>query len=160
MDTFVIEGGNPLNGTVKINGAKNAALPMMAACILTNEDVILHNVPMLRDILTMEEILTFLGVSVTRENGNTLRLNAGNINKNEAPYDLVRKMRASICLLGPLLARTKSARISMPGGCIIGPRPVDLHIKGIKRLGVDVDIEHGYIKAKGDLKGADDIFLG
>jgi UDP-N-acetylglucosamine 1-carboxyvinyltransferase len=159
MDKFVIQGGNPLKGAVTVSGAKNAALPMMAASIMTGEDVVLRNVPCLRDIDTMVEILEYLGAAVSRESG-TLRINARNISRNEAPYDLVRKMRASICLLGPLLGRFKSARISMPGGCVIGPRPVDLHIKGIQRLGVKVTISHGYIEAEGRITGADDIFLG
>ncbi|MCK5706906.1 MAG: UDP-N-acetylglucosamine 1-carboxyvinyltransferase [Candidatus Aureabacteria bacterium] len=159
MDTFIIQGGNQLNGSVKISGSKNASLPMMAACVLTEEDVILNNVPDLRDIRTMKEILKFLGVTVEQKDTHTVSLNASKLNKNEAPYDLVRKMRASVCLLGPLLARTGSTRISMPGGCVIGPRPVDLHLKGIKGLGASVSIEHGYIKTEGKLYGAD-IFLG
>ena len=160
MDKFIIKGGNQLKGSVRISGSKNAALPMMAASLMTQEDVVLKNVPDLRDIQTMREILDFLGVKVDQVDEHTIRLNAGNLNKNEAPYELVRKMRASICLLGPLLARTGSARISMPGGCVIGPRPVDLHLKGIKYLGVNVNISHGYIEADGALKGSDDVFLG
>ena len=160
MDKLIIKGGRPLKGSVRISGSKNAALPMMAASLMTEEDIVLKNVPDLRDIRTMIEILNFLGVEVIKQDAHTLRISARNLNKNEAPYELVRKMRASICLLGPLLARLGSARISMPGGCVIGPRPVDLHLKGIKGLGINVQISHGYIEAEGDLKGSDDIFLG
>ena len=159
MDKFVIEGGALLEGAVSVSGAKNAALPMMAASILTDEDVVIRNVPDLMDVRTMIQLLEGIGAKVIFEKG-IIRINASSINSSFAPYDIVRKMRASICLLGPLAARMNEAEISMPGGCVIGPRPVDLHIKGLRALGMDVKIEHGYIKAKGIPKGGRTVFMG
>jgi len=147
MDKYVIYGQVPLKGTVTISGAKNASLPLMAASLLTEEPVILHNVPDLMDIRTMIALLTHLGKKITIEHSHTLRIEEVSSEAYEAPYDIVRKMRASIAVLGPLLARKGRARVSFPGGCTIGPRPVDLHIRGMKALGADITIEEGYINA-------------
>ncbi|MFN3659660.1 MAG: UDP-N-acetylglucosamine 1-carboxyvinyltransferase [Brevinematales bacterium] len=147
MDKYVIYGEIPLKGTVKISGAKNSSLPLMAASLLTDEPVILRNVPDLMDIRTMMALLTQLGKRITREDTNTLRIEEISSEPYEAPYDIVRKMRASIAVLGPLLGRRGRARVSFPGGCTIGPRPVDLHIRGMKALGAELVIEEGYINA-------------
>ncbi len=155
MDKFVIEGPAKLQGITTISGSKNASLPMMAAAILTDEDVILDNVPRLRDIDTMCQLLLQLGCSCKRLDDGKLKINCLNVNSDFAPYDLVRKMRASILVLGPLVARMKSAHVSMPGGCAIGVRPVNLHINSIKAMGGKVEIENGYIIAEVDnLKGS------
>ena len=153
MDKFVIEGPTKLEGKAIVSGSKNASLPMMAAAILTDRDVILHNVPDLRDIDTMCQLMLQPGCDCER-NGKTLRMNCANISSDFAPYDLVRKMRASILVFGPLMARFKSAHVSLPGGCAIGVRPVNLHINAIRLMGGDVNIENGYIIAKTEkLKG-------
>jgi UDP-N-acetylglucosamine 1-carboxyvinyltransferase len=149
MDQFVIEGGKPLVGRIELSGAKNAALPQMAASLLTAEPVALTNVPALRDVDSMVLLLEHLGVEVERE-GDRLELRAAELSANEAPYDLVRKMRASVLALGPLLARSGLTRISQPGGCAIGARPVDLHIEAMRRLGAQVTLEHGFIIAEAD----------
>ncbi|MCX7883341.1 MAG: UDP-N-acetylglucosamine 1-carboxyvinyltransferase [Brevinematales bacterium] len=147
MDKYVIRGQIPLKGTVSISGAKNSSLPLMAASLLTEEVVILHNVPDLMDIRTMIALLTQLGKKITIDNTHTLRIEEVSSEPYEAPYDIVRKMRASIAVLGPLLGRRGKARVSFPGGCTIGPRPVDLHIRGMKALGAEITIEEGYINA-------------
>ncbi len=160
MDYFVIEGGNPLHGKVKISGSKNAALPIMAAAIMCDGQVILRNVPNLSDIRHMQTILQKLGLSVERIEPDVLKLEVVEQSNCHAEYDLVRKMRASVCVMGPLLARRGLARVAMPGGCAIGIRPIDLHLKGIEALGAQVElIEGGDIICKGKLKGAE-IFLG
>ncbi|MBC8460447.1 MAG: UDP-N-acetylglucosamine 1-carboxyvinyltransferase [Deltaproteobacteria bacterium] len=158
MDKIIIEGGKPLKGTVKISGAKNAALPIIAACLLTGGWHRLHNVPHLKDIQTTKRIMSKLGV-VFRDDNNTLEVNSDNLRSHEAPYDLVKTMRASILLLGPLLARYGRAKISLPGGCAIGERPVNLHLKALVSMGVDIRLDHGYIIAQVDrLKGANIFF--
>jgi len=158
MDKIIIEGGKPLKGTVKISGAKNAALPIIAACLLTGGCHRLHNVPHLKDIQTIKSIMSKLGV-VFRDDNNTLEVNSDNLISHEAPYDLVKTMRASILLLGPLLARYGRAKISLPGGCAIGERPVNLHLKALVSMGVDIRLDHGYIIAQVDrLKGANIFF--
>ncbi len=158
MDKFVIEGPNKLKGEVYISGSKNASLPMMAAAILTDKDVILHNVPDLKDVSTMCELIKRLGCVCERDK-KTLRLNCAGISSDFAPYELVKTMRASILVLGPLMARLRSAHVSMPGGCAIGVRPVNLHINGLKQMSADVNIEHGYIVAKTEgLKGSNIYF--
>lgn len=158
MDRFVIQGGKPLDGRVTISGAKNAALPAMAATLLTREPLILQNVPRVRDLGTMRLLLDELGVdsSVTHdEAGNTVELQARKLITPEAPYELVKQMRASVLVLGPLVARFGEARVSLPGGCAIGARPIDLHLKGLERLGAAITLEHGYIHAVSSrLKGA------
>lgn len=153
MEKLKVTGGCRLAGEVKISGAKNAALPILAAALLTAEDLVLHNVPKLSDIRTMNKLLAGLGTKVDSQD-ETVILNAKDLTTLEAPYDLVKTMRASILVLGPLLARYGEARVSLPGGCAIGARPVDQHIKGLQAMGAEVHIEHGYVVAKGRLKGA------
>lgn len=150
MDSFVIKGGAPLVGTIAVSGAKNAALPIIAATILTDESVYLSNVPVLNDINTMLELLGGMGASFERstEQGEmALKANSSSIFRYQAPYELVKTMRASILVLGPLLARFGKAEVSFPGGCAIGSRPVDLHLKGLQALGADINVEGGYIHA-------------
>ena len=155
MDTLRITGGAALEGEVRISGAKNAALPILCACLLTAEPITLHNVPALNDIGTTIRLLSQLGVKAQRDSEHTLTLSADAIDSLEAPYELVKTMRASILVLGPLLARFGQARVSLPGGCAIGQRPVDQHILGLQALGADIHIEHGYVVAKATrLKGA------
>jgi UDP-N-acetylglucosamine 1-carboxyvinyltransferase len=154
MDKLLITGGNRLNGDVIISGAKNAALPILCAGLLSADDVVLHNVPHLQDVATMLKLLKQMGLQVTEENGVVI-LNGAAIDKLEAPYDLVKTMRASILVLGPLLARFGEAKVSLPGGCAIGSRPVDQHIKGLQAMGAEITIEAGYIHAKAKrLRGA------
>lgn len=158
MEKIVIEGGQPLKGNVHISGAKNAALPAIAACLLTGGEHRLYGIPRLRDIRTIRVIMSNMGVTFNDSNG-ALVVNSENLNDCEAPYELVRTMRASILLLGPLLARLGKARISLPGGCAIGARPVNLHLKAFEAMGVEMFLEQGYIHARADrLKGAN-IFL-
>ena len=155
MDKIVIEGGRRLKGEVKISGAKNAALPILVSSMLTDGQCVYSNVPDLKDINSIKLLLSTLGASVDTD-GNTVKINAGGLNNHQAPYDLVRKMRASILVLGPLLARLKKARVSLPGGCAIGARPINLHLKGLTDLGASIELKHGYIEAKVDkLKGAE-----
>jgi len=157
MDKFVIRGGNPLLGTVRISGAKNAALPAMAAAILTEEPVILENIPQVRDIETERRLLAAMGAEVELGYGRAhhrTTICCQKLTRAEAGYDLVKTMRASTLVLGPLVARCGVARVSMPGGCAIGARPIDLHIKGLQRLGAEITQEHGYIEARAErLKG-------
>ncbi len=154
MDKLLITGGNRLNGDVIISGAKNAALPILCAGLLSADDVVLHNVPHLQDVATMLKLLKQMGLQVTEESG-VVTLNGAAIDKLEAPYDLVKTMRASILVLGPLLARFGEAKVSLPGGCAIGSRPVDQHIKGLQAMGAEITIEAGYIHAKAKrLRGA------
>ena len=152
MDKILIRGGNRLSGEIAISGAKNAALPLMCASLLTDEKLSLANIPHLADIAQLAELLKLLGVSAEVEsNGGharTLHLHARNIAQTAAPYDLVRKMRASFLVLGPLTARCREAKVSLPGGCAIGPRPVDLHIKGLEAMGARIAIEDGYVIAR------------
>jgi UDP-N-acetylglucosamine 1-carboxyvinyltransferase len=152
MDKFVIRGGNPLLGTVKISGAKNAALPAMAAALLTDETVILENIPQVRDIETERRLLAAMGAEVELGYGRAQHrttINCERLSTNpEASYELVKTMRASTLVLGPLVARMGFARVSMPGGCAIGARPIDLHIKGLERLGATITQEHGYVEAR------------
>ncbi len=158
MDKIIIEGGIPLKGEVTISGSKNAALPILSACLLTGGWHILDNIPKLRDIWTMKEILSNLGV-VFQENGHCLKVNTDNLNSHIAPYKLVKTMRASILSLGPLLSRMGKAKISLPGGCAIGARPIDLHLKGLSLMGADIHLEHGYVVAQANkLRGADIFF--
>jgi UDP-N-acetylglucosamine 1-carboxyvinyltransferase len=157
MDKLLIRGGRPLHGEVPISGAKNAALPQLCAALLSAEPVQLHNVPQLQDVATILKLLRHMGVKVEHnaERADRLVVDASSITVAEAPYDLVKTMRASIMVLGPLLARCGHARVSLPGGCAIGSRPVDQHIKGLQAMGADISVEHGYIVARADrLKGA------
>ena len=156
MEKLKVTGGCRLKGEVKASGAKNAALPILAASLLTADDLVLHNVPHLSDIRTMGKLLSGLGMTVERPSDTeTVRLNAKSLTTLTAPYELVKTMRASIVTLGPMLARFGEARVSLPGGCAIGARPVDQHIKGLQTLGAEVVIDHGYVVAKAKrLKGA------
>ena len=165
MDRFIIHGGEPLQGVVRISGAKNAALPCLAACLLTDEPVVLENLPAVRDIKTTCDLLTTLGVEIEEgpggwrvpaaEGGGRLTIRAAKITSAEAPWELVRTMRASTLILGPLVARCGEARVSLPGGCAIGARPIDLHMKGLKTLGAEITTEHGMVIARASrLRGA------
>ena len=162
MDKLVVRGGNPLLGTVRVSGAKNAALPCMAAALLTEEEVILENIPQVRDIETTRRLLSAMGAQVELGYGRAhhrTTIQARNLTTPEASYDLVKTMRASTLVLGPLVARCGSARVSLPGGCAIGARPIDLHIKGLERLGAKITTEHGYVEATANrLKGAEVVF--
>jgi UDP-N-acetylglucosamine 1-carboxyvinyltransferase len=164
MDKFLIKGGKALRGTVAVSGAKNSALPVMAAALLTAEKVTLHNIPKVRDLITMSKLLAFMDarVSVAEVPASDYVIEAPSLNHTEAPYELVKTMRASILTLGPLMARVGVARVSLPGGCAIGARPVDLHLKALEQMGAEITTSHGYIEAKvrgnghrsGRLKGA------
>ena len=143
-DTLLIRPSGPLHGTVTVSGAKNAVLPIMAACLLTEERSVIANVPHVTDVLTMIDILRSLGAAAELS-GNQLTVTPGRYTGTVATYDLVSRMRASVCVLGPLLARHGRAQVSMPGGCVIGPRPIDLHLKGLQTLGASFTIEHGYV---------------
>ncbi|MBK9167752.1 MAG: UDP-N-acetylglucosamine 1-carboxyvinyltransferase [Bryobacterales bacterium] len=147
MDKFRIQGGNPLEGTIQTSGSKNAALPAIAAALLTAEPVVLRGVPQVRDIATMLRLLEDIGATVERD-GSRVRIQAANVVKPEAPYELVKTMRASSLVLGPLAARAGRARVSLPGGCAIGARPIDLHLTGLEHLGATVSQEHGYVCAE------------
>ena len=147
MHKLAIQGGNRLNGEVRISGAKNAALPILCASLLTRDSLQLDNVPELNDVGTMRKLLQQLGVKIEQTGGQAV-LSAANIDKLEAPYDMVKTMRAAILVLGPLVARFGEALVSLPGGCAIGSRPVDLHIKGLQAMGAEIHIEHGYIHAR------------
>ena len=160
MDKLVVEGGRKLKGEVEISGAKNAALPILAAALLSEEESIVENVPNLRDILTMIRLLHSLGAKAHYEAG-TVVVKPGRRLNPVAPYKLMSTMRASVCVLGPLVARVGRAEVSLPGGCVIGPRPIDLHLKGLAALGAKIEIQHGYViaKVRRSLRGGD-IFLG
>ena len=148
MDKLLIQGGLPLSGDIAISGAKNAALPILCACLLTDEPLRLRNLPQLNDISTMLRLIGQMGVAVTMDGNDGLILDARGLNKPLAPYDLVKTMRASILVLGPLLARCGEARVSLPGGCAIGARPVDQHIKGLQAMGAEIHVEQGYIRPR------------
>ncbi|MFA5493934.1 MAG: UDP-N-acetylglucosamine 1-carboxyvinyltransferase [Porticoccaceae bacterium] len=161
MDKLLIRGGKPLAGEIRISGAKNAALPILAATLLTDKVITLSNVPHLHDITTMFELLGCLGVGLVLDEKMHIDVDAGNITSLVAPYDLVKTMRASILVLGPLLARFGEAHVSFPGGCAIGSRPVDLHLRGLEMMGAAIEIDGGYIRAKapeGGLRGAHILF--
>src|SRR5258706_12196343 len=155
MDKLLITGGRSLEGEVRVSGAKNAALPIMCAALLTEKPVALANVPRLADVSTAAKLLAQMGVAVERGEGGRMTLDAGRISNRVAPYELVKTMRASVLVLGPLLARFGEARVSLPGGCAIGARPVDQHIKGLQAMGAAITIEQGYIEARAArLRGA------
>jgi UDP-N-acetylglucosamine 1-carboxyvinyltransferase len=158
MDKLAITGGGPLQGEVRVSGAKNAALPILCAALLTSEPLVLTNVPKLNDVRTMRSLLAQMGVHAEGD-ASALTLSAADIDWPLAPYEMVKTMRASILALGPLLARCGEARVSLPGGCAIGLRPVDQHIKGLQAMGVEIDLDHGYIDAKAKrLSGANFVF--
>lgn len=158
MDKFLIQGGKPLEGRVSVSGAKNAALPAMAASLLTDQRVVLRNIPRVRDIGTMRSLLDELGVDSAvqhEEHGNRVEIRARRLVNPVAPYELVKQMRASVLVLGPLIARFGHARVSLPGGCAIGARPINMHLKGLERFGATIRIDHGYVEARADgLRGA------
>ncbi|WP_312264975.1 UDP-N-acetylglucosamine 1-carboxyvinyltransferase, partial [Rivihabitans pingtungensis] len=154
MEKLKIVGNGPLNGDITVSGAKNAALPILCASLLTADTLRLTNVPQLRDVLTTQKLLQGMGARVMTDNVHEYELTASDIHTLQAPYELVKTMRASILVLGPTLARFGEASVSLPGGCAIGSRPVDQHIKGLAAMGADIVIEHGYVKARGKLKGA------
>jgi len=158
MDSLLIKGGVPLHGEVKISGAKNAVLPIMAATLLTGEQCVIRRVPDLSDVGFMAKILSSLGAKVTVD-GDTVTVRAGKL-KPVGNYDLIRKMRGSICILGPLLGRQRHAKVSLPGGCVIGTRPIDLHLKGMRDLGTEITIESGYINAVAPRLRGGEVFLG
>ena len=161
MTRLVLEHSGPLRGTVSVNGAKNATLPVMAACLLTEEESVIEGVPRVTDVMTMAQILRVLGVEVSWD-GEALVIRPDGFAGWEAPYELVSLMRASVCVLGPLLARHGRARVSMPGGCVIGARPIDLHLKGLEALGASIVVEHGDILAQtaGRLRGSTMLLAG
>jgi UDP-N-acetylglucosamine 1-carboxyvinyltransferase len=154
VDKLKITGNGPLNGEITVSGAKNAALPLMCAGLLTEGTLRLKNVPMLRDVKTTQKLLQGMGARVLTDNIAEFEINGGTVNNTIAPYELVKTMRASILVLGPTLARFGEAQVSLPGGCAIGSRPVDQHLKGLEAMGAEIVIEHGYVKARGRLKGA------
>ena len=154
MDKLKISANGPLNGEITISGAKNAALPLMCAGLLTADTLRLKNVPMLRDVKTTQKLLQGMGARVLTDNVSEFEINGGTVDNTCAPYELVKTMRASILVLGPTLARFGKAEVSLPGGCAIGSRPVDQHLKGLEAMGAEIVIEHGYVKASGRLKGA------
>jgi UDP-N-acetylglucosamine 1-carboxyvinyltransferase len=156
MDKLLIDGGVPLGGEVVASGAKNSALPVLAACLLTAEPVTLHRIPRVRDIRTMEKLLEFTGACVTSSENGTVQVHASELSRPEAPYDVVKTMRASSLVLGPLVARTGRARVSLPGGCAIGARPINLHMSGLEQLGARITQSHGYVEAQAPdgLRGA------
>ena len=153
VDKLKISANGPLNGEITVSGAKNAALPLMCAGLLTSGTLRLKNVPMLADVKTTQKLLQGMGARVLTDNISEFEINGGTVNNTCAPYELVRTMRASILVLGPTLARFGEAQVSLPGGCAIGSRPVDQHLKGLEAMGAEIVIEHGYVKAKGKLKG-------
>ncbi|HEX9638179.1 MAG TPA: UDP-N-acetylglucosamine 1-carboxyvinyltransferase [Acidobacteriota bacterium] len=159
MEALRITGGRPLHGAVAISGAKNAALPAMCASILTAESVLLHNLPAVRDVATMAEVLRFLGAEVERESGGRCALRLERLTNPRTPYRLVKTMRASVLTLGPLLARFGEAEVSLPGGCAIGSRPIDLHIEALRQMGAEIALEHGFVHARcRRLRGAEITF--
>ena len=159
MDKLRIKGNNRLEGEVRISGAKNSALPAMTAALLTEDEVVLENLPFVNDIFTTRRLLRELGMTVEFSDNHSARLNAPKILSHEAPYDLVKTMRASVLVLGPLLARTGRARVSLPGGCAIGARPINFHINALQKLGATVRTEHGYVEASAErLTGAEILF--
>ena len=147
MDKFTIKGGLPLNGELPVSGSKNAALPALAACLLSEEPVTLRRIPLVKDILTMQSLLGYAGAKVEKQDG-CIRVEARTLDRPEAPYDVVKTMRASSLVLGPLVARTGRARVSMPGGCAIGARPINLHVAALEHLGATIEQSHGYVEAQ------------
>ena len=158
-DKYLIKGGKKLQGKVSIDGAKNSALSIMAACLLTKEKSVLENVPRLKDVYSMIEVIKKLGIKVEWQDNNTLAIDPDDFNNYEAPYELVKTMRASFLVMGPLLARLKKAKISLPGGCAIGARPVDFHLKGFRSLGAKITTEKGYIQAEVNRLKGNDIYI-
>jgi UDP-N-acetylglucosamine 1-carboxyvinyltransferase len=159
MDRFRIRGGRELRGSVRVSGAKNAVLPALAAGLLTDQEVVLTNVPRVRDVRTMFRVLEHLGAEAVAQDGDVCRIRVRDLREPEAPYDLVKTMRASVLVLGPLLARFGRARVSLPGGCAIGERPIDMHLAALRKLGATVEVSHGYVDARAPrLRGAEIAF--
>ncbi|MDT8376321.1 MAG: UDP-N-acetylglucosamine 1-carboxyvinyltransferase [Mariprofundaceae bacterium] len=160
MDNIIIRGGTPLSGTIEASGAKNAALPLLAASILADGPIVYHRIPHLKDITTMMTLIAYQGAEVTFDDQARIHIDTTCATKPEAPYELVKTMRASALVLGPLLARFGEARVSLPGGCAIGARPIDMHLKGLEAMGAKIKVEHGYVEAHAPdgLKGAPIIF--
>jgi UDP-N-acetylglucosamine 1-carboxyvinyltransferase len=159
MDKIRVVGGRPLEGTVRISGAKNASLPELCAALLTDQVVVLRNVPEVRDIRTLGRVLAALGAEVEFRVGGTVEVRARDLSSVEAPYDLVKTMRASVLVLGPVLARSGRARVSLPGGCAIGARPINLHLMALEKMGATISVEHGYVEARAErLRGAEIYF--
>src|SRR5579872_4411073 len=158
MDSLLIKGGVPLHGEVTISGAKNAVLPIMAATLLTSEPCVIRRVPNLSDVRFMGEILSSLGAQV-RLDGDTLSVRAQKI-RGVGDYELIRKMRGSVCIMGPLLGRLRKATVSLPGGCIIGARPINLHLKGFEALGAKITVKEGYVRATAKRLAGTEVFLG
>ncbi|MDH5579039.1 MAG: UDP-N-acetylglucosamine 1-carboxyvinyltransferase, partial [Betaproteobacteria bacterium] len=155
MDKLKITGGRPLAGEVRVSGAKNAALPILCAALLTEKPLALDNVPRLMDVRTMAKLLAQMGVEVGAQEGGRLALQAKDVKEPQAGYEMVKTMRASVLVLGPLVARCGRARVSLPGGCAIGARPVDQHVKGLQAMGAEITVEHGYMNATAKrLRGA------
>ncbi len=159
LTKIIVRRSGPLKGTVKISGAKNSVLPIMAASLLAQEKVVLEDIPPLRDVEVMGEVLTSLGADVKKSSNGIVEINSSFIDNSEAPYDLIKKMRASFLVIGPLLARMGRARVSLPGGCAIGARPIDLHLKGLSALGAKINLGHGYVEAQADKLTGDKIYL-
>ena len=159
MDKIIIKGGKKLSGQVDISGAKNAVLPILAATLLTDEVSVIRNVPRVVDVYTMIKIIDSLGAE-TKQEDNKIEVKPASLREFTAPYSLVSTMRASICVLGPLLAKLGKVKVSMPGGCVIGPRPIDLHLKGLKALGAKITIDHGYIEACASTLKGTEVYLG
>lgn len=159
MPMIIVEKSPALKGSVKISGAKNSALPIIAASLLSSEVCSLEDIPALDDVDVISEVLASLGVDINRTSKNSLKINSSKITNSETPYELMRKMRASFLVMGPLLARMGKARVSLPGGCAIGTRPIDLHLKGFKALGAKIDLGHGYVEARADKLVGDRIYL-
>jgi UDP-N-acetylglucosamine 1-carboxyvinyltransferase len=159
VDKLSIKGGATLSGSVRISGAKNAALPILAGTLLASEKVTVRNVPHLKDVTTMLSLLQMMGVQVTVDDQQGVEIDASNVDRRQAPYELVKTMRASILVLGPLVARFGEADVSLPGGCAIGARPVNLHVAGLQAMGANVVVEDGFIKARAErLRGAHIVF--
>lgn len=159
MDKLIIEGARRLKGEVKVSGAKNACLPILAATLLTDEKCVIKNVPDLGDVKTMIKILRSLGMNAIKQ-GSTITIIPTSVRNSVTPYELVSTMRASICVLGPLLAKMKKAEVSFPGGCVIGPRPIDLHLKGLRAIGAKIEVKEGYILANGSALRGNHVYLG
>ena len=159
MDKIVIDGPCQLKGKVKVSGAKNSTLPLMSACLLSPSKFVLQNIPPVADVYTMIKLLRALGAKIEWQDKNTISIDSKNVNKYSAPYHIVSKMRASICVLGPLMARFKKAEVSYPGGCVIGTRPIDLHLKGLMKLGANIELKDGYVIANADELNGTSIYL-
>jgi len=159
LSKIIVKNSGPLKGTVKVSGAKNSVLPIMAATLLAKDRCILEDIPALKDVDVMRDVLASLGSKIVKKENGVLEINTSKIDNREAPYDLIKKMRASFLVIGPLLAREGRARVSLPGGCAIGARPIDLHLKGLSALGAKINLGHGYVEARAEKLVGDRIYL-